>query len=216
MPQVERKQMEERKSHEGVIFPAEECWSDVTCGIDNAAALMQWEAQIKEQFSLREDPIAYLRNAERIPLAILRDNEEVGTSPGTRRVCLAGIGASHIFRLHEVRPAIVEDSIREIEHLHCIYQEFSSAEPRIGWIISEAIGVGFRLAVMRARHFERFAHHAIQIDEKRQRKTIVPSNVAKAFERGDSIRQIADAMDCHRSVIERYRKKWKAEKDPIK
>ena len=159
------------------------------------------------------NPTAFLTEIEAEMLAIIHEYNSLETGEREHsKFRLGGITGEHQFCLPNDMPARLSDAMKILGYVFDISIELRSKNPRAGWLILHAIKLGEYRAALGTRHLERFAEHGIKVDANRQKSLTVPDDVAKAFERGDSIRQIADSQGCKRGVVERFRKKWKTEK----
>ena len=154
-----------------------------------------------------------LKELESLPLAILRGLEQDGCAEQV----VAGACDGHRLRLPADLPAIGADALRALSAIATIGHELRRpGGPRVGWILRAATSVGFRLAAMRARAYERDValwNRTQQPLREQYRGEPLTDEARRLFDQGTAYRTVGEKCGVTRRVAERWRREWEAEKN---
>jgi len=153
-----------------------------------------------------DDPTAFLRHVERVPLAIVREHEH--RTP-RKLSWIEGVGACHLFGQPIDAPPVFADAVETITQLGKLSKRVNASQRSDGGLVAMSVQVGFLLAMLHARNSEYFAYVGQMNDRNlasNRQGTPITAKASKLFSEGRSIRYVESACGVGYSVAKRWRK----------
>jgi|GEM_PF-7060330 len=152
-----------------------------------------------------DDPQAFLRHVESVPLAIVKKYE---ANDAIRQSWVQGVGACHLYGNPPEPPPVFIDALEMVVQLGKLWSRLNSTWRSDGGLIAVSVQVGFLLAMLHGRNYEYFASLGKSIDQnlsgRRQGKPIT-AKAKRLFSAGASVRQVADVCQVGYQVARRWK-----------
>ena len=152
-----------------------------------------------------DDPLAFLRYVERVPMAIVRSHED---KTACNLSWVQGVGCCHQYGSPHDAPPVFADAIETVVQLGKLSRRVGSDFRSDGALVATSVQVGFLLAMLHTRNHEYFAYLG-RINDKNLASnrvgTPITAEAKRLFRGGATVRTVAAKCGVGYQIARRWK-----------